>query len=388
MRYLFLLKKEKLFFAVVTTIVLIFLLIITSCNKKEVKKQKSEYGMAIVHLTDSTGMSVNDIKLTVRKVSNPDAGIKLIGLSGPSGNFKIDKLLPGEYSVSAEGQLILPDVIKFTISKPTDTISLNYKIKRFSGNLRLLSYNVLEGLQHLNTEKEKAFIDWVKALNPDIICYQELNSFTPKLLAQLAKNYHHPYSTMFKVDNYPIGISSKYPIKGIQKLAVNGSVHGCILAQVLGINIFALHLSPGSLTKRIDEMKGLSNKAKLFFSNSFTLFVGDFNSYSEFNKENYGMNWTQAMNKMKPTVTQDFTVTNTLLNMNYKDSYAMFHNQFKRSAPTNKYFKHQNKWKGVRYDYVFLSPELAKYCTDADIIHDSITDDLSDHYPMVVDFRF
>lgn len=38
--------------------------------------------------------------------------------------------------------------------------------------------------------------------------------------------------------------------------------------------------------------------------------------------------------------------------------------------------------------YVFLSPELAKYCISADIWYDDITDSLSDHYPMVVDFHF
>ncbi len=374
--------------ALLNFIIIVFglLLISGSCNKKNSESLPSKFGSIVVHVVDSTGKSISDIKLTIKRISSTETGVVAVGRSNTSGKFQVDKLEPGKYSVLAEGRLVLPRPITFSILQG-DTSLLVDKIERFSGKLRLLSYNVLEGLQQ-SDKKRRLFIDWVKRHDPDIICYQELNSFTLQSLSRLAKKYHHPYSAMYKIDNYPVGISSKYPIEGIEKLKMKGSVHGCILAQVLGINIFTVHLSPGSLTKRIEEMKGLAAKAKFFSSNSYTIFAGDFNSFSEFNKNTYSTNWHDAMSEMKPNVTQDFTVTNTLLDMGYTDSYTLFHDKFERSAPTTKYFKHPDQWQGVRYDYVFLSPALSRFCISSDIIKDDTTDHLSDHYPNIVDFKF
>lgn len=380
-------NKERLALFKMAVSGLLISLAIISCNKKGVNRASNQYGTAFIHVVDSTGSSKSGIELTLQKITQSGYKTLLTEYSDSSGKYIFDKLEFGKYKILLTGVLVFPDSLAFSVSS-ADTINLTDKLKIFSGKLRLLSYNVREGFDHMDINKVDSFVQWVKKINPDIICYQELSSFTPKFLAELAARYNHPYSVMYQVDNYPVGISSKYPITGVQDLHVKGSVHGCILANILGINVFALHLSPRSLSERIDEMDGLSAEAKSFPSGSYTFFAGDFNSFSEFNANNYGPDWSSDMHEMKPNVEQDFTVTNTLLDMGYKDSYTMFHDTFKRSEPTKAYFQYPDKWKGTRYIYVFLSPELAKHCTSADIWYDETTESLSDHYPMVVDFHF
>lgn len=381
-------KKGRISISIIGAVILILFLTNASCNQKSSVEPTPKYSRAIVQVVDSSGNSVKDIKLILKKKVGAKLETASISHSDPSGKVVFKELSKGSYKIYAEGSLVLPDKpLEFSISK-IDTLILTYQLEKFTGKLRLINYNVLKGFDHSN-KKKTAFINWINKLDPDIICYQELSSYTPEKLQQLANQFDHPYSAMYKIDYFPVAISSKYPITNIQKIAVQGGLgHGCLLVKCLGINIFVLHLNAFSLQKRIDEIKALSTKAKFFPANSYTLFAGDFNSFSKFNADNYGMDWSSVMNEMKPGVEQDFTVTNTLLHLGYKDSYTLFHNTFKRSAPTAINYDHPDKWNGVRYDYVFLSSSLSQYCTFADLWYDETTDKLSDHYPMVVDFEF
>ena len=119
--------------------------------------------------------------------------------------------------------------------------------------VRVISFNILEGMKTDTTPGKQVFVDWVKKQAPDILALQECNKFTQKSLEELARSYGHPYAVIVKEKGYPTGLTSKYPITDIQKIT-NNMTHGFILARVKDLNIVVLHLNPHSYMKRRAEM--------------------------------------------------------------------------------------------------------------------------------------
>uniref|UniRef100_UPI002618045B endonuclease/exonuclease/phosphatase family protein n=1 Tax=Chitinophaga sp. TaxID=1869181 RepID=UPI002618045B len=93
--------------------------------------------------------------------------------------------------------------------------------------LRVLSYNILEGMVKDTTKGKQVFVDWVKTHRPDVVALQECNAFTQKSLEELALSYGHPYAVIVKENGYPTGLTSRYPIADIKKINEN-MTHGFI----------------------------------------------------------------------------------------------------------------------------------------------------------------
>ena len=111
--------------------------------------------------------------------------------------------------------------------------------------LRLISYNILEGMKLDQTTGKTELAAWVRSMNPDILALQEANRFTQESLERLAASYGHPYvvTNIKKGDNYPVALTSKYPVEVIAKIT-EGVSHGAIHARIRGVNIVVLHLWP------------------------------------------------------------------------------------------------------------------------------------------------
>jgi exodeoxyribonuclease-3 len=235
---------------------------------------------------------------------------------------------------------------------------------------RLLTYNVLTGFQK-NTHQVDRFVEWVKDKNFDMIGFQEMSTFTKDSLARLAKRYGHPYAVLLKGNNSPIGITSKYPILNVKKI-IDSMHHGCIYAEVEDFNVFVTHLSPFSYQKCIQEMKGILKMAAVLSEKKKTLIFGDFNSFSPVDGAYY-----QQKNR--------YAVIQSLLDDGFTDTYMQLHHKFEGSFPTIKYV--QKLKKPTRIDYVFANKTALKLLVDTKFIKDSITNNLSDHYPLMVEFN-
>jgi exodeoxyribonuclease-3 len=94
--------------------------------------------------------------------------------------------------------------------------------------VRFLTYNLQEGLHHF--EREDTFVNWAKEKKPDIAFLQELNTYSPKRLSEMAARYGHPYSTIVIADFFHIGITSRWPITDIRAVT-NPLTHGMIIAK-------------------------------------------------------------------------------------------------------------------------------------------------------------
>lgn len=254
---------------------------------------------------------------------------------------------------------------------------------------KLLSYNVLYGLQNNDTIKDM-YVEWVKEINPDVVAYQEMNDFTQKSLEQFAARYGHPYAVQSKIEGFPVALTSKYPIVNVQKV-VDNMHHVYLYANINGIHMLVIHFSPFSLEKRRNEVREVLARAALIPSGEKVAIMGDFNSLAQIDAANYSTEMLDARKESEKKNAHirnldkgqfDYSVTNAMLDAGYVDLLKKFHPDFVYTIGSKKY---RSKFLS-RIDFVWVNEALAKYVTSTNVIYDDVTEQASDHYPLLVTF--
>lgn len=126
---------------------------------------------------------------------------------------------------------------------PTGDLELNSGSSVTTETLKVLSYNVLEGMKLDKANNYNNFVTWVNEQAPDIMAIEETNGFTTEKLTALSARWGHNYAEMCKESGYPVSITSKYPIEVVSRI-LDGVWHGGIHVKIKGINILVLHLYP------------------------------------------------------------------------------------------------------------------------------------------------
>ena len=293
--------------------------------------------------------------------------------------------------------------------------------------LRLLYWNIQNGMWSGQEDNYNAFVSWVKERRPDICVWCEAETIYKtgtdnKLSAEdrylvggwkkLARRYGHRYIYVGgHRDSYPQVITSRYPIENVVR--ITGSppdsiiVHGAGWAKVKirgrYINIVTLHTSPMAYSFRLKyasreeqkadaannggdryrrmEMEYICSSTVLSDSKAaegYWIMMGDFNSVSRKDNAYYGYPEDDPR-----FLTHDYILENTP----YIDVVKEKHPDcFFRSAQSN-----------TRIDFVYATPALMNKVTDADIIEDDYTTPVrsievhsffrpSDHLPILIDF--
>ncbi len=256
--------------------------------------------------------------------------------------------------------------------------------------MKLLSYNVLYGLQNNDTIKD-IYVDWVKQINPDIVAYQEMNDFTQKSLEAFAARYGHPYAVQSKIEGFPVALTSKYPIVNVQKV-VDNMWHAYLYANINGVHLMVIHFSPHQLKKRQTEVQEIIARAALIPPGEKIAIMGDFNSLAAIDAPNYSVEMLEARKQSEEKNAHirnlnngqlDYTVTNAMLEAGYTDLLKVFHKDFLYTVSSLKY---RSKFVS-RIDYVWANEAFAQSTTSANVIYDEATEQLSDHYPLLVTFN-
>lgn len=148
-----------------------------------------------------------------------------------------------------------------------EVTDLGGEMKR--GSLRVLYWNIQNGMWADQANGYDNFVEWVKRYDPDVCIWCESASiykdntsvsasasdrYLPNGWAELAKRYGHDYSAQSGWrDNYPQEITSKYPITTLLKITdteVKGKPvsHGAAIQQLdikgRKINVVTLHMWP------------------------------------------------------------------------------------------------------------------------------------------------
>lgn len=256
--------------------------------------------------------------------------------------------------------------------------------------MKVISYNTHKAFQN-DSIIQKQYINWVKKINPDIVAYQEMNKFTQKGLEEFAAHYGHPYAvlSMAEGNRNPVALSSKYPIVNVQKV-VDNMWHTYLYANINNIHFFVVHFSSSFYMKRAQELRIVLAHAATLPKDDRILIMGDFNAFSRKDAENYGEDLFNNMKDRDEEHDQqnlnngelDYSVTDQMISAGYKDAYWLVNEHFKHSLPTKKYLTRSVR----RIDYIWANSVMAKEIIKSDIIHDNDTDEMSDHYPMYIEY--
>ena len=257
--------------------------------------------------------------------------------------------------------------------------------------MKIISYNILEGMKDDTTARKQIFAAWVREQDPDILALQETNGFTQQTLQELAESYGHPYAVLCKEPGYPPAITSKYPIVNVRRVTDN-MTHGFVLADIAGYHIVSIHLNPHSYRKRLKEAEILLQTLATQPDSEKWIVMGDMNSFSPYDSLQYtdGKYLAAQLKRMKtaPHLQNlregkyvDFSVQTRLLDGGLTDMSHVLHQDFSPTFPTARYTGKNSLHQ--RYDYVLVSKDMKKKVKGLEIIRDEFTDRHSDHYPNV-----
>ena len=261
--------------------------------------------------------------------------------------------------------------------------------------LKIISYNVYNGMKLDESEGKQQYIDWAKAQDADIIAWQEMNFFTREKLEKFAAGYGHKYAVLLKESPddpafFPVAITSKYPIVNVNKV-VDNLWHGALFADVGNYHFVITHMNPFWTAKRIDEINLIIDSIKYSRDpNGKWIIAGDLNSFSPADKADYDKSTLlediKEKQKKRPILENlvngqlSYTVQQNLLDAGYIDALKLKHKEFISTAPTKVFYDQASV--PLRYDYIYVSPSLKNNVIDVKVLKDDFTDKYSDHYPV------
>ena len=270
--------------------------------------------------------------------------------------------------------------------------------------IKVISYNIWNGFDWgKDPIRREKVISWVSAQKPDVVALEELCGFTDEKLSMLAKAWGHNYVEIVKSDGYPVGITSSKPII-IKERILKNMHHGALHCQTWDIDFMVVHFSPFSHVKRHEEAGIILSKlSEIRKQRDWYIVLGDFNAVSPFDAEFY--KGKDAMIESMKTSEEQHTHVRNLLEgeleygaistylgfpmIDVVQSYTDCLDQ-RISCPTQVFEKSKGEGRDInskRIDYILASPELAKDCQSAKVANGEQTWYLSDHYPVVAEFR-
>lgn len=276
--------------------------------------------------------------------------------------------------------------------------------------LKVITYNVLDGFENA-PERKSGVAQFLKDQQPDIVFFNELNDFKEEDLKELAKQYNHSNVILLSGrSDYKIAITANSPFSNTEFHYQNLLGHGFIYTNTHNITLLNTHLHPHSIQKRKNDVELIIKRLNPDINSKLVLFGGDLNAYfhgeqNQYKDEiNHLRKWyvyrTSKDSKFENLINNelDFSVTKQIADSNLIDLLSQQNKHFQKSYPTllDKDFRYEDpmvealnidrKKINGRIDYLWASPSLAKHCTSCNIIINSKTDYLSDHYPLIAEF--
>ncbi len=305
--------------------------------------------------------------------------------------------------------------------------SLSFAGKPGKDNLRVLYWNIQNGMWCGQPTDYKEFVDFVREKNPDVCVWCEAATiyhdgtytkrpkeecYLPAHWDELAGRYGHKYVFLggFR-DNYPQVITSKYPIEGLAQIVGNNDTivsHGAGWARIVKnghpVNIVSLHTWPqrysfdvrqqpdsvrkadgdanGGFKYRRKEMEYICRHTILSqpgSENEMWMMMGDFNSLSRLDNR-----WRKMPADTPAYWVNDYVLENTP----YLDAVWLRHpGEDIRTCPGGP---------GARIDYIYLTRPLYDRLKDIEVVRDGYTKQVqdkkfkhfwhpSDHLPILMD---
>lgn len=273
-----------------------------------------------------------------------------------------------------------------------------------SESLKVMSYNIYNGFNWgKDPGRQDSMATWIQTQNPDVVAFQELCGFNKEKLLAWAKKFDHSYAEILKEEGYPVGITSKKPIK-VKARITGGLWHGLLHAEINGVDYLVVHLSPSDLSIRMKEADLIVNYMKGAVNNNRFVVLGDFNAHSpfdaEFDKKNPNPLASSRISEARDEKIRnlrdkeyDYSVVSRFLSYPLIDVCQRFVSESERkTVPTPILIgvwstAEEIKINKERIDFMLCSSSLAAEAVASHIHNSGIPDRLSDHYPLTAHFQ-
>ncbi|MGW9686346.1 endonuclease/exonuclease/phosphatase family protein [Flagellimonas sp. 2504JD1-5] len=267
-----------------------------------------------------------------------------------------------------------------------------------------MSYNIWNGFDwgKDNDRREKC-VDWIKSKKPDVVALQELCGYTEEMLKEDALKWGHQYVLLLKTAGYPTALTSNRPIQ-LKERKLNDFWHGVLHCETYGIDFYVVHLSPADAKFRLKEAKMIVRDIQESERDNYVI-LGDFNANSPFDA--YALEKNNGLREKYRPKSADAKHSN-LLNGNFDYSVIgqflacpavdlalnkvdLVNKGYTFPSPVlvGKYDHNDRSImeNRVRIDYILASPRLGATCEGFEIFNQKETHGLSDHYPVMAEFK-
>jgi exodeoxyribonuclease-3 len=263
--------------------------------------------------------------------------------------------------------------------------------------LRVITYNILEGMKLDTSAGKPNFVNWVKQMGPDVLAMQEVTGFTQASLEKLAQSYGHPYAVLLiEGEKYPVALTSRYPIVNVQKVSDNMD-RGFIMARIKDLNVVCLHFTPFDYRKRAQEVDLLLAHIDAQLPKQRWMIMGDFNTVSPADSAMYSdgrmaANY-EAYEKKYPPIQKlsngklDYTVIEKIMASGFTDALKTTTPEFVKTVHPKRFEPKTGTDVPSRIDFIFVSKDLVKKIAAARVLVDDFTDNYSDHYPVLMELK-
>lgn len=274
-----------------------------------------------------------------------------------------------------------------------------------TSTIKVISYNIWNGFEWgKDSQRREKLVKWMKAQNPDVVALQELCDYTKEKLLEDAKNWGHSYAEILKTSGYPVGITSKEPIE-VKERILEGMHHGALHCKTADIDFMVVHFSPFSYKKRRQEAEiVLTRLSKIAKTQNKYIVLGDFNAVSPFDADLYkdeggrlkAMQESESKHDHVRNLFQgqlEYGVMSAFLSFPLIDvvqKHTLGLDQ-RISSPTQVFEEDKGEGRhpnSKRIDYILISPSIEPGCTNAQVLNMEETFYLSDHYPVLAEFKF
>ncbi len=271
--------------------------------------------------------------------------------------------------------------------------------------LRFMDFNVADGMWFDQFNNYDRFVAWMSAQHIDIFAICEAAThwdkekknvpksdearYLPAKWGELAARWGHKYAAVGAYqDNYPVALTSRYPIEVVQRIGGSKVSHGALHAKVMGVNIVIIHLWPQQYRKgdptrtkgtggdeyRMEEINYILEQTILnpkYAQEEHWIMTGDFNTRSPIDKPFY-----DVIYRKKPQ-TFNYDVQTRVREVYPHDVMYEKHPNALQSSTRGK----------ARIDYIYCTNKLYSAIKEAYTIRDDFVRTASDHCPLVMEFK-
>lgn len=266
--------------------------------------------------------------------------------------------------------------------------------------LRVMSYNTW--YVFAKGQEQDAGCEFVLSQTPDVVALQELTNIQPEKLQQLASRWGHENSSLLKTSGFSVGLTSRWPIETIERRLAKMH-HGYLHAKTNGVHYFVVHLSPFKWEVRKREAGILLTKIKPLIENKERVIVlGDFNAHAA-NDSTWLKGDEKLIRDLKKSDEQhehvenlrdgriNYSVMELFLTSGLSDTTETHlpKTAAKRSTFTTGIWtdKETAPKTGQRIDFILASQAMQAQVQSSKIVRQGIVNKISDHYPVITDFK-